>query len=107
MAAQRLCQNRPGARGAVLLESFVPPRYFGEWPAGLPAQVHGMADDPIFAGDGDLVAAQEFAGGADGVEVFTYPGEQHLFADSSLASFDADAARELEERVLGFLARVG
>ena len=33
--------------------------------------------------------------------------EQHLFADSSLASYDADAARELEERVLGFLARVG
>ncbi|HYI55312.1 MAG TPA: hypothetical protein VEX57_15200 [Microlunatus sp.] len=54
MAAQRRCQNRPGARGAVLLESFVPPRFLGKWSAGLPAQVHGMADDPIFAGDGDV-----------------------------------------------------
>ena len=53
------------------------------------------------------MASQEFVGGADGVEVFPLSREQHLFADSSLASYDADAARELEERELGFLARVG
>ncbi|MDQ3592568.1 MAG: dienelactone hydrolase, partial [Actinomycetota bacterium] len=35
-----------------------------------------------------------------------YPGDQHLFADDSLPSFDEPAATLLTERVLGFLAAV-
>ena len=42
----------------------------------------------------------------DGSELFLYPGDQHLFADSSLPSYDADAAALLTERVLAFLARI-
>ena len=35
-----------------------------------------------------------------------YPGDQHLFEDSSLPSYDAEATKLLTERVLAFLARV-
>jgi dienelactone hydrolase len=35
-----------------------------------------------------------------------YPGEEHLFADSSLPAYDAAAAALLTERVLAFLDTV-
>ena len=38
-------------------------------------------------------------------ELFLYPGDLHLFADSSLPSFDAAASALLTQRVLTFLAR--
>ena len=44
--------------------------------------------------------------GRAGAELFVYPGDKHLFADSSLPSYDAEAAALLTERVLAFLARV-
>jgi len=107
MAAQQLAQTRPGARGAVLIESCVPPAEFGgAWPAGVPVQVHGMDDDPIFAHEGDLDAARALVAEVDDAELFTYPGNQHLFADASLSTYDADAAALLTERVLRFLERV-
>jgi hypothetical protein len=40
-------------------------------------------------------------------ELFLYPGDGHLFADSSLGDFDAAAAALLKERVLLLLERVG
>ena len=40
---------------------------------------------------------------ADDRELFLYSGEQHLFSDSSLPSYDADAAALLGERVEAFL----
>src|SRR4051794_31770085 len=47
MPAQALAQSRPGARGAVLMHSFVPPSEFGgPWPAGVPLQIHFMDRDP-------------------------------------------------------------
>ena len=39
---------------------------------------------------------------ADG-ELFLYPGDQHLFADSSLPSYDAEATELMMQRVLAFL----
>ena len=39
-------------------------------------------------------------------ELFLYPGDEHLFADSSLPSYDARAATLLTERVLAFLAKI-
>jgi len=107
MAAQQLAQTRDGAKGALLLESCVPPSEFGtSWPAGVPVQVHGMDDDPIFAHEGDLDAARALVAEVDDAELFTYPGNQHLFADASLSTYDADAAALLTDRVLGFLERV-
>jgi len=107
MAAQQLAQTRDGAKGALLLESCVPPSEFGtSWPAGVPVQVHGMDDDPVFAHEGDLDAARALVAEVDDAELFTYPGNQHLFADPSLSTYDADAAALLTERVLDFLERV-
>jgi dienelactone hydrolase len=105
MPAQKLAQTRPGARGAVLMESCLPVSEFGQsWPDGVPVQVHGMDADPFFAGEGDLDAARELVGQAAQAELFLYPGDRHLFADSSLTSYDPDAAALLTRRVLAFLA---
>lgn len=108
MPAQSLAQTRPGARGALLLEGCAPASEFGSgWPAGVPVQVHGMDGDPFFAEEGgDIDAARALVEEADDGELFLYPGDQHLFADSSLPSYDAEAAGLLHERVLAFLARL-
>jgi dienelactone hydrolase len=107
MPAQRLAQTRAGATGALLLEACLPVSEFGEsWPAGVPVQVHGMDGDPFFAAEGDLDAARALVEQADDAELFLYPGDQHLFADSSLPSYDEKAATLLTERVLAFLGRL-
>lgn len=108
--AQLLAQTRPGARGALLYESCLPitgEDAFGPWPDGVPVQVHGAEGDEFF--QEDLPAARELVQvvGPDLAELFTYPGEQHLFVDRSLASYDADAAALLTQRSLDFLARRG
>ena len=107
--AQQLAQTRPGARGALLFYSCIPITgdwAFGPWPAGVPVQIHGMDNDPYFAGEGDIVAAREIVANVDDAELFVYPGDQHYFADSSLPSYDAEAATLLTKRVLEFLARI-
>ena len=105
--AQDLAQNRAGARGALFFHACLPAREFGTWPQGLRAQVHGMDADPFFAeDDGDLAAARELAAQQETVEVFLYPGDQHLFADNSLPSFDQEASALLTARALEFLASV-
>jgi dienelactone hydrolase len=104
MPAQRLAQTSPGAKGALLFHSCLPASEFGEtWPADVPVQVHGMDADPFFADEGDLDAAKELIAATECAELFLYPGEQHLFADSSLPSYNRAAAELLTERVLAFL----
>jgi len=103
--AQRLAQTRPGARGALLMESCIPVSEFGEaWPEGVPVQIHGKENDEFF--DEDLPAARELASSAADAELFVYPGDQHLFTDSSLDAYDPDASALLMERVRTFLAAV-
>ncbi len=106
MAAIQLATHHPGVAGALLYEGFADPAEFGTWPDGLPAQVHGMDEDPFFALEGDLEAARAFAAGRPEVEVFTYPGAEHLFTDSSLPSSDEGAARLVVERSLDLLGRL-
>jgi dienelactone hydrolase len=104
MPAQRLAQTRAGATGALLFHSCFPVSEFGEaWPVGVPVQVHGMDADPFFADEGDLDAARDLVGSAERAELFLYPGKEHLFADSSLPSYDPAAAALLTRRVLEFL----
>jgi dienelactone hydrolase len=110
--AQRLTQTRPGARGALLYESCIPITgewAFGPWPDKVPVQIHGMDNDPFFALEGDIDAARELveAVGSDLAELYVYPGDQHLFADSSLASYDAEAAALVLQRSRAFLDRLG
>ena len=104
LPAQMLAQTRPGAQGALLFEACVPVSEFGgAWPPGVPVQIHGMDADEFFAGEGDLDAARALVQAAPAAELFLYPGNRHLFADSSLPSYDEQAAALLTERVLGFL----
>jgi dienelactone hydrolase len=110
--AQRFVQTRPGARGALLYEACIPITgewAFGPWPDGVPVQIHGMDKDPFFALEGDIDAARELVEtvGPELAELFVYPGDQHLFADSSLPSYDADAAALVLRRSLAFLEQVG
>lgn len=109
LPAQKLAQTRPGARGALLFYSCIPISgqwAFGPWPEGVPVQIHGMDNDPIFVGEGDIDAAREIVEKAGDAELFLYPGDQHYFADSSLPSYDAGATALLTQRVLAFLDRV-
>lgn len=106
--AQQCAQQRPGALAAVLLESFVDLEAdwsFGPWPEGVPVQIHGMDEDPFFANEGDLEAAEHFVEGEgrDVAQLFTYPGDRHLFTDNSLRSHDAQARDLVMERVIKFL----
>lgn len=110
--AQRLAQTRPGALGALLYEACLPVTgewAVGPWPAGVPVQIHGMDGDAFFAGEGDLEAARGLvaAAGPRLAELFTYPGDRHLFTDSSLASYDDEATGRVLERSADFLARLG
>lgn len=107
LPAQCVAQTRPGVRAAVLLEACVPPSEFGIWPDAVPVQVHGMDDDPFFAQEGDLDAARALVAQVPNGELFLYPGGVHLFSDSGLPSYDADATALLTTRVLDLLARVG
>ncbi len=109
--AQRLAQTRPGARGALLYEACLPISgewAIGPWPDGLPVQIHGMDKDPFFALEGDIDAARELVEtvGSELAELFVYPGDRHLFTDSSLPSYDADAAALVVRRSREFLDRV-
>ena len=109
LPAQKLTQTRPGARGALLFYSCLPISgewAFGPWPDGVPVQIHGMDNDPIFVGEGDIDAAREIVEKVRDAELFLYPGDQHYFADRSLPSYDAAATALLTQRVLEFLGRV-
>jgi dienelactone hydrolase len=99
MPAQLLAQTRPGARGAVFLYSAAPPGEFGEWPAGVPLQVHIMENDPF----DDLPVARALTDAVPGSSLFVYPGDGHLFADPGSPDYDEAAAALLTERVLAGL----
>jgi dienelactone hydrolase len=106
MPAQKLAQTRAGARGALLFSACFPPEEFETpWPDGVPAQIHMMEEDEWAMED--LPAARALVADVEKAELFLYPGDRHLFADSSLSDFDPAAATLLKERVLAFLDAVG
>jgi dienelactone hydrolase len=109
--AQELAQTRPGARGALLYEACLPVTgewAVGPWPEGVPVQIHGMERDPFFGLEGDVDAARELVAsvGPEVGQLFVYPGDQHLFTDRSLPSYDAEAAALVVKRSLELLDRV-
>jgi dienelactone hydrolase len=105
LPAQMLAQTRPGARGALLLHSCVPPSEFGcPWPPAVPLQIHMMdADEWALPPNEDLDAARELVETVESAELFMYSGDRHLFADDSLPDYDESAATLLKERIRGFL----
>jgi dienelactone hydrolase len=66
--------------------------------------VHAKDADSFFVDGGDINAARDLVEKAGEAELFLYPGNQHIFADNSLASYDAEASALLLQRVLEFLA---
>jgi dienelactone hydrolase len=110
-SAQRLAQTRGGARGAVLYEACFPitgEYAFGPWPADVPVQIHGKADDEFFAHEGDIDAARELVAtvGPELGELFVYPGGEHLFLDRSLPTYDDGATALVTQRTLHFLSQL-
>src|SRR5580765_6601041 len=102
LPAQMLAQTRPGARGALLFSAAFPAAEFGgRWPSGVPLQIHMMEGDEWALED--LPAGRALVESVDDAELFLYPGDKHLFADSSLPDYDEAAAKLLAERVLTFL----
>lgn len=100
--AQRLAQQRPGVRGALLYHAAIPLGEFGDtWPAEVPMQVHVMAEDAL----GDVEEGRELVADAGG-ELFLYDGAAHLFTDRSWEEHDPQAAALVMERTLSFLERV-
>jgi len=105
MGAQELAQTRPGAKGALLFSAAFPASEFGgSWPLGVPLQIHMMEADEWALED--LPAARELVETIEGAELFLYPGDRHLFADTSLPDYDEGAAKLLEQRVLRFLGNI-
>lgn len=103
LPAQRLAQQRPDARGALLYHSAAPVTEFSErWPDGVPLQMHIMIDDPW----DDLPVMQDLAAGSGG-ELFTYDGRAHLFTDRTSDDHDPAASRLVMERTQRFLTRLG
>ena len=99
--AQLYAQTRPGAQGAAFLYGALPPDALGSpWPADVPAQVHGMTDDPWIDWDEEVAPLAA----ASGAEVFRYPGSGHLFGEVDSVDYDHEAAVLLRERVLAFAA---
>jgi dienelactone hydrolase len=109
--AQRFTQTRPHPRGALLYEGCLPISgewAVGPWPDGVPVQVHGMDMDPFFALEGDIDAARELIERfPDLAQLFVYPGDRHLFTDSSLPSYDPEATALVIDRSREFLDRLG
>ena len=107
LPAQMLAQTRPGAKGALLFHACIPASEFGcPWPQGVPVQIHAMEADELFVAGGDLDAARDLVKTVGGAELFLYPGDRHLFADSSLPAYEESAATLLMQRVLSFLGSV-
>ena len=105
MPAQKLAQTRQGAQGALFFDSCLLVTEFGDaWPHGVPVQIHGMDADPFFAEEGDLDAARALVDSAEQAELFLYTGNVHIFADSSLPSYDRTATELMTGRVLAFLS---
>ncbi|KAB1112419.1 dienelactone hydrolase family protein [Micromonospora aurantiaca] len=110
--AQRLAQTRAGARAALLYEACLPVTgewAIGPWPDGVAVQVHGMERDPFFGLEGDVDAARELVSivGPERGELYVYPGDRHLFTDSSLPSYDAEATALVVSRSRELLDRLG
>jgi dienelactone hydrolase len=106
MPAQMLAQTRSAAKGALLFHAAVPPSEFGaSWPNGVPLQIH-ITEADEFALEGDLDAARDMAETIEGVELFLYPGDRHLFTDSSLQAYDEGATKLVVQRVLAFLGDI-
>jgi dienelactone hydrolase len=96
--------------GVVMCSGALPLSMIGvdAWPAGVPAQIHYMTDDPFrHEGWAETVAESVTAAGGQ-AELFDYTGAGHLFTDATLPDeYDPDAAELLWQRVYSFCKQHG
>jgi dienelactone hydrolase len=99
VATQRRCS------GALLMSGALPVTMLGApgWPHGVPVQIHYMTNDPRRRQEWVDAYIEEIRAADAQVELFDYPGNGHLFTDSSLPDeYDAAAAELLWSRALAF-----
>jgi dienelactone hydrolase len=58
-----------------------------------------MDADTLVIEDGDLDVARRLADTVDGVQLYLYPGDRHLFIDSSLPDYDQTATELVTDRI--------
>ena len=108
MIAHRLAQTRTGTKGGLLYHhGDVPVTTFAPtWPSGVDVQIHISEGDEFYEAEvvDEFVRTVAAAGSA---ELFLYPGSHHLFADSSLPSYQPESAEQVLAHTLAFLDRVG
>ena len=98
LPAQMLAQTRNGAKAALLLHGAITMSEFSEsWPAGVPVQIHAMENDEFYLEDAAAAAELVQVAGAD---LYLYPGDGHLFTDTSLEAYDAAATERVIDRIL-------
>jgi dienelactone hydrolase len=104
LPAQTLALNRPGITAVLLCESGVPVSELGgQWPQGVPLQVHARRDDPW----AEVDMLERLAAEVAGAELHLYDGSEHLFTDASLDAYDAAATDLVVERSLRLLDGLG
>jgi dienelactone hydrolase len=106
-AAHYFAVTRPGARGVLLMHGTAPAASLGTaWPTGMPGQLHKKDRDPLMdeSGPEELRKSAEAVGAP--LELFSYPGTGHLFADPDGPDYDRPAAELMLERELDFLGRL-
>jgi dienelactone hydrolase len=106
--AELLAATRPGARGAILMHAPLMSRDLGwkEWPSNVDVQVHFADKDPIRnQAVVDALGVKVRQSGSN-FEQFDYEAPGHLFSDSALPAYDANAAELMTTRVLDFLGGI-
>lgn len=100
--AQLVAMKEERVRALVLMHSVLAPAWLevDSWPERLSAQAHFSEGDEWVEAD-EVAALVEFAG--DALEVFTYPGDGHLFAFDGWHEYDEDSSHRMYERVSDFL----
>jgi dienelactone hydrolase len=105
MVAQQLAQTRPGRAGPCSCTPASRSRSSVDaWPEERPGAGARQGRRSVLRRGPR--GGQALVDSTDRAELFLYPGEEHLFADSSLPAYDAAAAALLTERVLAFLDAV-
>ena len=106
VAAEVVALNRAASK-AVLLHAAIPVSFLesGDWPEGVPVQIHYSIDDPWRDEGGPEALFTDVVASKGDVEFYQYTGSGHLFSDPSLPNeYNADHARLMTGRVLRFLA---
>lgn len=79
----------------------------GNWPLGVPAQIHYGTGDPFRMQEGIDELMKDIAGAGAQGEFFEYELDGHLFTDPTMTSeYNAEATELLYQRAIDFCARV-